>query len=526
MERHLSPLSGFLAQALARNPDGIATVDGAAWRTWAETAERIARLAGGLARLGVRDSERVAVLAANGAPLFELYFAVPRCGGVLVPLNYRLPEPDLVRIVADAAPRLLLAEPALWELARRLSTALPGLGEPLMLGTAEPESAFQSTEALIRESGPWPDAGAQDSTPAAIFYTGGTTGNPKGVVLSHGNMTAVGRFSAARLRAEWQVFLHAAAMYHTAAVTPVYGVTALAGTHVFLPRFVPGRALELIAAHRVTSTILAPTMIAMLLESPAAGGMDLGSLRMIRYGTSPISPSLLHRAQAWLPHCAFGNGYGLTEASSILARQDAADGSLAPDSPRLFSAGRPIPDVEVRIVDEHDRPLAAGAVGEIVARGASIMQGYWRRPEATREALRGGWLHTGDLGYLDDGGFLFVLDRKDDVIRSGGENVYSTEVEAALSEHPAVQSCAVIGVPDERWGERVHAIVVPKPGATLTRRSLLRFCRQRLAGFKCPRSIAFRPAPLPMTGAGKVLKHVLRAETIAAGSEPGPPESR
>lgn len=520
MNAATTALGAMLDLALTRNPEGIATVDGAVRRTWAETAARIARLAGGLARLGVQDGERVAVLGPNSAALFEMFFAVPRCGGVLVPLNYRFDEPVLARILADAAPRLLVAAPSFWAAALRLSAAVPGLGRPLLLGPAESGAAVPSTEALVVESEALPDAGGSGGTPAAIFYTGGTTGLPKGVVLSHANIAVNALYLAARFEAEFRVNLHVNAMFHVQCVPRVYGVTALGGTHVFLPRFVPAQALELVAKHRVTSMVLVPTMMAMLLDSPAAGRHDLGSLRLIHIGGASISPSLLRRAMAWLPGCRFINAYGLTEMSAVLSILDPRDGSLAPDPARRLSVGRPFPHVEVRIVGDEQRPLAPGEAGEILLRGQSMSRGYWNRPEATAAAFRGGWFHTGDLGHLDESGSLFVLGRMDDLILSGGEKVSPAEVEAALAEHPDVHSCAVVGVPDTRWGERVHAFVVPKPGRAPSRLELLRFCRARLAGFKCPRGITIRRAPLPTTEAGKIHKQALRAETLAGARSP------
>jgi long-chain acyl-CoA synthetase len=285
----------------------------------------------------------------------------------------------------------------------------------------------------------------------------------------------------------------------------------LAGTNVFIPAFTPAASLEAIERHRVTRMFLAPTMLNMVLNDPAFADFDLSSLRCIIYGASPMPEALVRQAMKALPEVKFVQSYGQTETSPILSilgpERHVLEGPL---SGKLRSAGQPIPGVELRIFDKNDQPVSNGTVGEICARGENVMAGYWQLPELTEEALRGGWLHTGDGGYLDDDGFLFIVDRMKDMIVSGGENVYPAEVENALAMHPDVAECAVIGVPDEKWGERVHAIVCLREATVFDESQLIAHCRELIADFKCPRSIEFRDAPLPVSAAGKVLKTELR----------------
>jgi long-chain acyl-CoA synthetase len=278
-----------------------------------------------------------------------------------------------------------------------------------------------------------------------------------------------------------------------------------------IPRFEAAACARALQDNRITDILLVPTMIQMLLDHLEQERYELDALARLYYGASPIPEATLLRLFDALPGCRPVQLYGQTEAAPMLTvlegRYHVKDG---PDAGRLRSAGRAIPCIELKIVDAEDREVPRGTVGEIIARGPNVMLGYWQLPEQTAQTLRDGWLHTGDAAYMDDDGFIYISDRLKDMIISGGENVYSTEVEQALYLHPAVAQCAVIGVPDERWGERVHAVVVPKPGAERDALALIAHCRSLIADFKCPRSIDFRDEPLPMSGAGKILKTELR----------------
>jgi acyl-CoA synthetase (AMP-forming)/AMP-acid ligase II len=301
-------------------------------------------------------------------------------------------------------------------------------------------------------------------------------------------------------------------MFHLADGAAWTARNCLGGTHVMVAGFTPAGVAAAIEAHRVTEVLLVPTMIQMLVDDPACADADLSSLRHLLYGASPISEAVLERAAKRLPTVEFTQAYGMTELSPVATLLGPAEHGVE----RLRrSAGRAAPHAEVRIVDPDDNEVPTGATGEIVCRGGHVMLGYWKRPQETAAALRGGWMHSGDGGYLDADGYLFVVDRIKDMIVSGGENVYSAEVENALAAHPGVAACAVIGVPDEQWGERVHAVVVRAPGTTATEDELRDHVRALIASYKTPRSVEFVEA-LPLSGAGKVLKRELRAPYWAA----------
>jgi long-chain acyl-CoA synthetase len=285
----------------------------------------------------------------------------------------------------------------------------------------------------------------------------------------------------------------------------VYSVTADGGTHVYLPSFDPELCMRLIERHRVTDTVLVPTMLNMVIHDPSFGKYDLSSLKNFLYGASPMPLPLLQDAMKKLPGAKFRQGYGMTETSPVLTVLEYDDHF----GEAVTSAGKPILGAEVRVVDELDRDVPVGQSGEIVSRGANTMKGYWKRPEISAEVMRGGWMHTGDIGKFDENGFLYILDRKKDMIKPGGENVYTPEVESMIAAHPAVLEVAVIGVPDEKWGEAIRAVVATRNGATLTESELIEWCRARMTHFKCPASVVFVDS-LPKGGTGKVQKGVLR----------------
>jgi long-chain acyl-CoA synthetase len=310
------------------------------------------------------------------------------------------------------------------------------------------------------------------------------------------------------------VFLHVMPMFHLADYAGMTALTISGGRHVVLPGFSPQLTLETIAAQKVNEILLAPTMIQMLLDArdacPTLSALDLTSLRSIAYGASPMTPALLDRARAAFPSASFTQGYGMTELSPMATTLDAEYHCTEHQlSGKMYSVGKPQICVELRIVDPQDNEVPRGIVGEIIVRGPNVMLGYWKNPEATAETLRNGWMHTGDGGYMDEDGFVHLCDRIKDMIVSGGENVYSAEVETAIARHPAIAQSAVIGVPCERWGERVHAVIVLKPSMQVSEEELVAHCREHIAGYKVPRSMEFRDA-LPLSSVGKVLKTELR----------------
>jgi long-chain acyl-CoA synthetase len=371
-------------------------------------------------------------------------------------------------------------------------------------------AADEFTEALINASALTVETVRTNSDLAGIFYTGGTTGIPKGVMLTHANLTSMAMNLIMSTKIDGScVNLHAAPMFHLADIG-TFMTTMVAGTHVFARRLDEQIMLELIERHRVTHCFTVPAVIDRMARHPRAPHTEVSSLKLLGYGGAPMPTGTYEVARTIFRNVEFVQGFGSTEmaAHTFLGPQHHRPGA---DPEKLKSAGQTCFGYELRIVGPNGEDLPPREVGEIVGRGDNVMQGYWNRPDETAKVLRDGWLHTQDAGYLDEQGFVYITDRLKDMIISGGENVYSIEVENAISRHPAVQECTVIGVPDAQWGERVHAIVVLKDAQNLDFEELRSFCRQSIAGYKCPRSMEVRAAPLPRSPAGKVLKRELRA---------------
>lgn len=500
-----------LRRALQVNPDGLATVFGSRRRTWREIGERISRLATGLRSLGANPDDRVAILSLNSDRYLELYLATAWAGTVIVPLNIRWSPLENEDALRDCRANVLVVDKAFASTGAELAEALPGL-KLVYADDGDVPAGMEDYETLLARSPPMPDAMRVSSDLAGIFYTGGTTGRSKGVMLSHGNLMA----NALNALGEglWpgtSTYLHAAPMFHLANGAAMYSLLLSGGANVMIQAFTPEGVMAAIQNERVTDVLLVPTMIQMLIDHPALASYDVSSLRNLAYGASPISEAVLDRATKALPNAQFTQAYGMTELSPIATllhwKEHIGD---ARAKGRHRAAGRATLGCEVRIVDTDDKPVAFGTVGEIVVRGDNVMMGYWERPEETARAVIDGWMHTGDGGYMDEHGFVFVVDRVKDMIISGGENVYSVEVENAISQHPAVAQCAVVGIPDDRWGELVHAVVVLRSGAQISASELIEFCKTLIAGYKCPRSVDIRETPLPLSGAGKILKRELR----------------
>lgn len=507
-------LTQVLDRACQLGASRTALVCGQARMTWEAFRGRVTRFAGALRALGLARGERVAMLADNGFPYFEFHYAVPWAGGAIVPLNTRLSDAEIVYILNDCGARILLLGPEYAERRAAIEAGCPDLATIVTLEDADRPLGY---ERLVATHAPVPDSRLGGSDLYAIVYTGGTTGRPKGVALSVANLVAntlatipINEFT------EDMVYLHNSPLFHTSGSARLIAAVSCLATSVILPRFEPAAVLRAIAEHRVTHIILVPTMLNRLLNCPEFATSDLSSLTHCVYGASIMPEALLRRALAQMPGVRFGQSYGMTELSPaatwLAPKYHVLEG---PRAGRLKSIGQAIMTAEIRIADADDREVPRGEIGEIQVRGPMVMQGYWKQPELTAQTLRGGWMHTGDAGYMDDEGFIFLVDRLKDMIITGAENVYSGEVENALHEHPKVKECAVIGLPHGDLVETVHAIVVPHDGETPTADELIAHCRSLIAGYKCPRSVEIRTTPLPLSGTNKILKTELRKEALA-----------
>ncbi len=490
-----------------RDPDGLAIWYEGRETTYAELDRRSSQVANALIAAGVRPGDRVCLLDKGHDEAIEGFLGIGKAGGVFTPVNYRLAPPEMAYVIRDAGAALLLVGGEFTEAIRSIESDLGELRTIVRWGdgpdTWQPYRSWR--DAHVAED-PRRDVGGGGTL--WQLYTSGTTGQPKGAELTSDNLlysSKRGQMGFGDLR-PGAVVLVCMPLYHIGGSG--YALAALfSGASLVVARdFIPAQALKLIAEHRVSHSLFVPAMLNFLLQHPDCAGTDFSSLRTILYGASPIPEDLLRRSLEVFG-CSFVQGYGLTETTGVV--------SLLPPEvherggERLRSCGIAIEGTTARIVQEDGTPCATGKVGEIVVRGPGVMKGYWNRPEATAEAIRDGWFHTGDVGYFDADGYLYIHDRVKDMIVSGGENVYPAEVESLLFSHPAVADVAVIGVPDERWGEAVKAVIVLEPGAGVSKDELMEFCVGKIAGFKRPRSIDFIEA-LPRNPTGKLLKRELR----------------
>ncbi len=486
--------------------------------TYAQFGERVGRLAGALRQAGVQPGDRVAFLSTNCHRLLEAYYGVLEAGAVLLPLNIRLTPNELGYVLNDAEATVLFVEKQFLATADSFRKNVPSLGLFCQLdGVPEsPWLAPQNYEALLAAATPHrADISTIDENSLAeLFYTSGTSANPKGVMLTHRNVYLHALHVCLGHHTEkGAVELHTIPLFHANGWGVAHFLTLLGGTHVMLQRFDPKEVFRLIEKEKVHSCSLVPIMATALVNCPERHNYDLRSLRRIVIGGAASSPTLIREVEEKVG-CECYSGYGLTETAPVLSVSPMKIGMDWQGEHRYAGqamTGFAIPGTELRVVDPKDRdvPRDGQSVGEIVARGDGIMEGYWRQPDASAEALRGGWFHTGDMATMNEDGYLLIVDRKKDIIVSGGENISSLELEKAILAHPAVLEVAVIPVPDPKWGEVPRALIVLKPDAAATESELSEFCRSRLAHYKCPRSFEFVDA-LPKTGTGKVLKKDLR----------------
>lgn len=455
--------------------------------------------------LGIHRGDRVAILAQNCSAYYHCLYALFGIGAVAVPLNTRLALPELQVQLDDAGAHVLLVGDGFAEHGKKLR----GATVQQVIGLEDLEGVDVHVEYLIAHHAPAMFATCGNQDLAGIFYTGGTTGLPKGVMHTHGSLHAMAANLIMQLQLdEDSVVLHSAPMFHLADFA-IFVVTMVAGTHVLIRQLDDRSLLDAVVQHGVTHSFTVPVVIDRIARSPDLASHDLSRLKVLGYGGAPMPWGTYLNAREKLPTVDFIQGFGMTEMPSIsfLSRRYHRH---AADPQKLKSAGVAGYGYELRIVDDTGVEVPRGQVGEIIGRGDNLMLGYWNRPEETHAALRDGWMHSGDAGYMDEDGFIYITDRIKDMIVTGGENVYSIEVENVLSAHPAVHECAVIGVPDVKWGERVHAVITLVTGTTLTCEEMIEFCRKSLAGYKIPRSLDVLNTPLPRNPAGKVLKAELR----------------
>ncbi len=483
--------------------------------TYSELRDRCHRLSNALLRVA-SPGDRVAILAENCPEYVECYYGAPGAGMALTLLNYRLAARELAYIIGDSAPSVLVVEPKYLPTIEQIRGQIPSVRTILLIG-AEAEGCVGYDDFVATGAPTPPEQRPSEDSLCWLLYTSGTTGLPKGAMLSHRNLLA----SVMNAMTAWEsapddVNLYTFPLFHVAGyVMPTYNLRSQ--PVVLLRAFDPPTLLENVQRYRVTNTAMAPTMLAMLLEDPKTDEYDLSSVRRFGYGASSMPAEVLRRARAKWPKIGFSTGFGMTELAGNVMYMGRADHERAADEGLeiLRSVGRQLPLSRVRVVDEQENDCPPDVAGEIVIKGDQVLMGYWRNPEATETSFVDGWFHSGDIGRWDKDGYLYIVDRKKDMILTGGENVYPREVEEVLFEHPAVLEAAVIGAPDPKWGEKVVAVICLREGASASEEALIGFCRERIASYKKPRHVVFIEA-IPKNASGKVLKRELR-EAIASG---------
>lgn len=514
----LTPIR-FLRYAEQQYPRRTAAVCGEERFTYAQFAERAAKLAGALRKAGVQSRDRVAFLSTNCHRLLEGYYGVVEAGAVLLPLNIRLAPQELAYVLNDSGARVLFYQKRFLDVVEVLRSQVASISAWYMLDGVQEEDweTAPHYEALLADAAPHRTdiTTVDEDSVCELFYTSGTSAEPKGVMLTHRNIylhaynTGLGLHGGEKDAVE----LHTIPMFHANGWGVPHFLTLLGGKHVMIQRFDPAEVFRLIEAERVNYCSLVPAMATALVNCPERAKYDLSSLRRINLGGAASSPTLVREVEEKLGCNAF-SGYGLTETAPVLSVSLMKAGQSWEGEERFVRqamTGYAMPGVELRVVDGNDQdvPKDGKSIGEIVARSDGVMKGYWQQPEASAEALRGGWFHTGDMAAWDQEGYLLIVDRKKDIIITGGENVSSLEVEKTLLAHPAVLEAAVLPAPDEKWGEVPVALIVLKTNAHAGEMELIEHCRSRLAHYKCPRIVEFVEG-LPKTGTGKVLKRDLR----------------
>ena len=487
--------------------------------TYRQFDERCDRLSAAMLRLGLNKGEVVAFLSFNCHRLLEAYFGVPQLGAILLPLNIRLAPEELIYILNDAAPTVLFFDPEFVPLLEKLRTDTPSIRHFVALRGSAPEWSHPKTyDEILADAEPAEIdyRTIDENSVAELFYTSGTTAHPKGVMLTHRNLY-LHAFYRLQVKNQYdkEVGLYTVPLFHVNSWGSPHMLTLLGGRHVMIRKFDPLTVLQLVQAERVTQLQMVPTMVTAMINHPDFARYDVSSLKDMFIGGAPCSTALIREIEEKIPGCVAKGGYGLTETSPVISIATIKD-HLAGDPDdvllrRKATAGCALAGTEIRVVDIHGKDVKPDGeeVGEVIVRSDVVMAGYWKQPEATERAIQDDWFHTSDLATMDEEGYILIVDRAKDMILSGGENIASAEVERVLSLHPAVMECAVIAVPDDKWGEVPKALVVLRAEQTATEANILDHCRCHLAGFKVPKSVEFFPS-LPKGGTGKILKKVLR----------------
>src|SRR5512136_871913 len=512
-------LTETLAKALKLFPQKRAIVCGSKHWTYQEFCSRIHQLSRCLKRIGLKKDDKVAILHPNCHTFLEAYYAIPQIGAVSVPINYRLSPREIAFILQDSESRILIADSTLKNQIEPIQREIPAIerifwtGENKVSDSAVDlnyESALAGADAS-----PLPEPPTNGEDTAQIYYTSGTTGRPKGVMLSHHNGAthALGTIAEIHLT-DRDVWIHVAPLFQLADAWATWAVTWVGGTHVLVREFDAKSVLGTIQREKVTLTNLIPTMLNLMVNDPDVGRFDYSSLRVLLSGGAPIAPEVVRKIVETFK-CDYIQTYGMTETSPYLTLSILKEHltKLSDEDQLRFKSktGREFIGVNLKVVNEQGEEIKKDEkeVGEIIVKGDIVTKGYWKLPEETKKSIKGGWLYTGDMAVIDQEGYVTIVDRKKDMILTGGENVYSTEVENILYTHPAVLECAVVGVPDQKWGEAVKGIVVLKPSQRATEQEIIQFCKEKIAHYKAPKSIDFIEA-LPRTGSGKIHKKGLR----------------
>lgn len=503
--------------------DKLAVVDGERRFTYKELDNRVRSLVSVFKSRGLKKGDRVALFAYNCQEYIECMHACERGGFVCVPVNWRLAPESVAFLLNNSESKVLIVQNTFWEVISAIKDSLNSIKHVLAFGDCTVLPGWiDSYEKLLESVKPCElNIDAADGDLSYIIYSSGTTGLPKGVVFNHRMQFEAAKVFIMELGLKKSdISLNVMPLFHSGGHTMASAIGYVAGTNIMVEKFEAKKILEIISKERVTVIHLVPTMIASLLEVPKIEEYDLNSLKTIFYAASPMSLSLLRKSMSVFGRDRFIQSYGLTENGppvSYLTREDHIAGSKenakAIERERLESVGLPHFNVEVRIVDQEDIVLAPGSTGEILVRSESTTTGYWKQPELTAGKIKKGWLYTGDMGKMDADGYLYIVDRKDDMIISGGENIYPNEVEVILGSHPAVKEVAVVGLPDDKWGQVVAAAVSFWEGMTVGEEDLVQYCRERIAGYKKPKKIKIMDT-LPKSPSGKILRRLVKEQLL------------